>query len=159
MTDGLITDGIQRNLILKEKDKYKDIKLQPLKGGRGQFGFRFLNQIKWAAAKFNFQYLLRIDDDYFLCSKRLLFELPLRPKQNLVWGFFHCKIGITWLDEAFDILQRYYSEVLGAERKLDVVSSTCGSTSHVVAKQYSKHNILPRYQVTSSASSVTCSSI
>ena len=50
MTDGLITDQIQHNLILKEKDKYKDIKLQPLKGGRGQFGFRFLDQIKWAAA-------------------------------------------------------------------------------------------------------------
>ena len=112
MTDGFITDGIQRNLILKEKDKYKDIKLQPLKGGRGQFGFRFLNQIKWAAAKFNFQYLLRIDDDYFLCPKRLLFELPLRPKQNLVWGFFHCQAGITWLDEAFmifseDIIQTF----------------------------------------------------
>ncbi|CAH3164081.1 unnamed protein product, partial [Porites lobata] len=105
MTDGLITDQIQHNLILKEKDKYKDIKLQPLKGGRGWFGFRFLNQIKWAAAKFNFQYLLRIDDDYFLC----------------------------------------YSEVFGAERKLDVVSSTSGPTSHVVAEQYSKHNILPRY--------------
>ena len=115
MTDGLITDRIQRNLKLNEKDKYKDIKLQLLKGGRGQFGFRFLNQIKWAAAKFNFQYLLRIDDDYFLCSKRLLSELPLRPKQNLVWGFFHCEAGITWLDEAFmifseDIIQKFLAQ-------------------------------------------------
>ena len=115
MTDGLIRDRIQRNFISNEKDKYKDIKLQPLKGGRGQFGFRFLNQIKWAAAKFNFQYLLRIDDDYFLCSKRLLSELPLRPKQNLVWGFFHCQAGITWLDEAFmifseDIIQKFLGQ-------------------------------------------------
>ena len=115
MTDGLITDRIQRNLILNEKDKYKDIKLQLLKGGRGQFGFRFLNEIKWAAARFNFQYLLRIDDDYFLCSKRLLSELPLRPKQNLVWRFFHCEAGITWLDEAFmifseDIIQKFLGQ-------------------------------------------------
>ena len=115
MTDGLITDQIQRNLILNEKNKYKDIKLQPLKGGRGRFGFRFLKQIKWAAAKFNFQYLLRIDDDYFLCLKRLLSELLLRPKQNLVWGFFHCKIGITWVDEAFmifseDIIQKFLEQ-------------------------------------------------
>ena len=87
MTDGLMTNRTQRNLILNENDKYKDIRLQPLKGGRGQFGFRFLDQIKWAAAKFNFQYLLRIDDDYFLCPKRLLSELPSRPKQNLVWDF------------------------------------------------------------------------
>ena len=115
MTDGLMTNRTQRNLILNEKDKYKDIKLQPLKGGRGQFGFRFLDQIKWAAAKFNFQYLLRIDDDYFLCPKRLLSELPSRPKQNLVWGFFHCEAGITWLDEAFmiftkDIIQKFLGQ-------------------------------------------------
>ena len=103
MTDGLLRDRTRRNFISNEKDKYKDIKLQPLEGGRGQFGFRFLNQIKWAAAKFNFQYLLRIDDDYFLCLKRLLSELPWRPKQNLVWGFFHCEAGITWMDEAFMI--------------------------------------------------------
>ena len=115
MTDGLMTDRIKRNLILNEKDKYKDIKLQLLKGGREQFGVRFLNQIKWAAAKFNFQYLLRIDDDYFLCFKRLLSELPWRPKQNLVWGFFHCEAGITWLDEAFmifskDIIQKFLAQ-------------------------------------------------
>ena len=136
MTDEFITNRTQRNLILNEKGKYKDVKLQRLKGGR-EFGFRFLNQIKWAAAKFNFQYLLRIDDDYFLCLKRRLSELPLRPKQNLVWGFFHCEAGITWLDEAFMI----FSE----ERRLDVVSSTCGPTNHVVAEQYSTQNILPRY--------------
>ncbi|CAH3044378.1 unnamed protein product [Porites lobata] len=111
-----LVDRIQRNLIfLNEKDKYKDIKLQLLKGGRGQFGFRFLNEVKWAVARFNFQYLLRIDDDYFLCSKRLLSELPLRPKQNLVWRFFHCEVGITWLDEAFmifteDIIQKFLAQ-------------------------------------------------
>ena len=114
MTDGLITNRTRRKLILNEKGKYKDVKLQRLKGGR-EFGFRFLNQIKWAAAKFNFQYLLRIDDDYFLCPKRLLFELPLRPKQNLVWGFFHCQAGITWMDEAFmifseDIIQKFLAQ-------------------------------------------------
>ena len=102
-------------LILNEKGKYKDIKVQVLKGGRGQFGFRFLNQIKWAAAKFSFQYLLRIDDDYFLCLKRLLSNLALRPKQNLVWGFFHCEAEITWLDEAFmifseDIIQKFLAQ-------------------------------------------------
>ncbi|CAH3044396.1 unnamed protein product [Porites lobata] len=117
MTDGLITDRIQRNLILNEKDKYKDIKLQLLKGGRGQFGFRFLNEIKWAGARFNFQYLLRIDDDYFLRSKRLLSELPLRPKQNLVWRFFHCEVGITWLDEAFMIFSEDIIQKLLAQNK------------------------------------------
>ena len=84
------------------------MELQPLQGGR-EFGFRFLNQIKWAMATFHFRYLLRIDDDYFLCLKKLLAELPMRPNKNLVWGFFHCpRRGgkMTWIDEAFMIFTR-----------------------------------------------------
>ena len=38
------------------------------------------------------------------------------------------------------------------------VSSTCGPTSHVVVKQYSKQNTLLRYYVTPSASCVDSSS-
>ena len=69
-------------------------------GGR-EFGLRFLNHIKWAKAKFDFRFLLRTDDDYFLCLKRLLSELPVRPETSLVWGNFHCQGGITWVDESF----------------------------------------------------------
>ena len=107
MTDGFIVDHAQRDFITQERNKYKDVELQPLLGGR-EFGLRFLNQIKWAMAKFYFRYLLRIDDDYFLCLKRLLSELPTRPKRNLVWGHFHCTrhSRITWVDEAFMIFTR-----------------------------------------------------
>ena len=114
MTDGLIKDPVQRNLTMQEIIKYNDIELQPLLGGR-EFGYRFLNHIKWAMAKFNFQYLLRIDDDYYLCLKRLLSELPNRPRENLVWGFYHCEVGITWMDEAFmifskDVIQNFLAQ-------------------------------------------------
>ena len=107
-------DHVQRNLTIQEKIFYKDIELQPLLGGR-EFGLRFLHHIKWAMANFDFQYLLRIDDDYFLCLKRLLSELPLRPKKNLVWGHFHCEAGITWIDESFvlltqDIVYKFLSQ-------------------------------------------------
>jgi len=105
ITDGLIEDRVQRNLTIQERNRYKDIELQPLRGGR-EFGFRFLYQIKWAMAKFDFRYLLRIDDDYFLCLKRLLFELPMRPKEKLIWGYFHCKLRITWVDEGFMIISK-----------------------------------------------------
>ena len=99
---------------IHEKNRYKDLVLQPLKGG-WEFGLRFLNQIKWATAKFDFQYFLTIDDDYFLCLKRLVRELPTRPKQHLVWGHFHCSVGITWIDEAFmvltpDIIYKFLSQ-------------------------------------------------
>jgi len=113
VTDGFIKDNAQRDLIIQERSKYKDIELQPLLGW--EFGLRFLSQIRWAFAKFDFQYFLRIDDDYFLCLKRLLAELPRRPKRNLVWGSFHCEAGITWIDESFmiftpDIIDKFLSQ-------------------------------------------------
>lgn len=116
VTDGFIVDEIQRELTIQERNRYNDMELQPLMGGR-EFGLRFLNQIKWAHANFDFQFLLRIDDDYFLCLRRLLSELPMRPKKNLVWGFFHCArtTQISWIDEAFmiftaDIIDRFLSQ-------------------------------------------------
>ncbi|XP_068728364.1 uncharacterized protein [Montipora capricornis] len=113
VTDGFIPDNAKRDLLLQERNQYKDIELQPLLGW--EFGLRFLYQIKWAYAKFDFQYLLRLDDDYFLCLKRLLAELPMRPKENLIWGLFHCQAGITWIDESFmiftpDIISKFLSQ-------------------------------------------------
>lgn len=105
VTDGIIDDPAQRALVLQERNRYQDLEFLPVPGGL-VFGQRFLNQIKWAKAKFDFQYLLKIDDDYFLCLKRLLSELPMRPKNKLVWGNFHCNSGITWADEAFVIFSR-----------------------------------------------------
>lgn len=105
LTDGIIEDPAQRALVLQERNRYHDLEFLPVAGGL-VFGQRFLNQIKWAKAKFDFQYLLKIDDDYFLCLKRLVSELPARPKNSLVWGHFHCEAGITWADEAFVIFSR-----------------------------------------------------
>lgn len=105
VTDGIIKNASQRVLVIQERNQYKDLVFLPVAGGL-VFGQRFLNQIKWAKAKFDFQYLLKIDDDYFLCLKRLLSELPMRPKYNLVWANFHCDSGITWADEAFVIFSR-----------------------------------------------------
>ncbi|XP_068728372.1 beta-1,3-galactosyltransferase sqv-2-like isoform X2 [Montipora capricornis] len=113
VTDGFIPDNVKRDVLLQERNQCKDIELQPLLGW--EFGLRFLYQINWAYAKFDFQYLLRLDDDYFLCLKRLLAELPMRPKENLIWGHFHCEAGITWIDESFmiftpDIISKFLSQ-------------------------------------------------
>ncbi|KAJ7389237.1 hypothetical protein OS493_032705 [Desmophyllum pertusum] len=106
-TDGLIKDRAKRSLILQERNRYKDLELQPLPSDDTvRFGQRFLISIKWAMAKFDFQYFLKLDDDYFVCLKRLLSELPSRPTSNLVWGHFHCQAGNTWADEAFVVFSR-----------------------------------------------------
>ena len=80
-----------------------------------EFGLRFLNQIEWAKANFDFQYLLKLDDDYFVCLKRIIAELPSRPTSNLVWGHFHCEAGITWVDEGFviftgDVIHKFLAQ-------------------------------------------------
>ena len=104
---------IQENL-LNETSRYGDIEFQPLLGGI-EFGMRFLYHAKWAAANYDFQYFLRTDDDYFVCLKKLLNELPWRPKQNLCWGNFHCEVQMTWIDESWmlfssDIIDKFLNQ-------------------------------------------------
>ena len=79
------------------------MKFQPLLGGR-EFGHRFLHHLQWAMAKYNFQYFLRLDDDYFVCFRKLINELSnFRPKENLCWGHFHCQLGMGWMDESWSL--------------------------------------------------------
>ena len=54
------------------------------------FATRLLAVMEWARQNIEFDYLLRIDDDHFLCIDRLLEELPYRPRNRLYWGHLHC---------------------------------------------------------------------
>ena len=80
------------------------------------FGIRFLYQIMWAKAKFDFAYMLHMDDDYFLCLDKLKSELYHRPTKSLVWGSYHCASqGIIYVDEAWivfsaDVIERFLSQ-------------------------------------------------
>ena len=61
--------------------------------------------LNWANARYKFEYFLRIDDDYFVCMDRLLFELPHRPREKLYWGYVHCSPpGGIRVDEGFVIV-------------------------------------------------------
>ena len=80
------------------------------------FGIRFLYQIMWAKAKFEFTYMLHMDDDYFLCLDKLKSELYHRPRKSLVWGSYHCASqDIIYVDEAWivfsaDVIERFLSQ-------------------------------------------------
>lgn len=104
-TDGLVVNKKVQQILLQEKSLYRDLEFQPLIGGV-EFGLRFLYHAKWASANYDFQYFLRVDDDYFVCIKKLLNELPLRPKQNLIWGNFHCEANTSWIDESWMLFSR-----------------------------------------------------
>ena len=58
------------------------------------FSLRLLALFEWAKSNLKFDFLLRIDDDHFLCLDRLLKELPFRPKTRLYWGHLHCNEGM-----------------------------------------------------------------
>ena len=116
-TDGLQLQDQQKNDLLEERNTFKDIELEPTEEAAIIFGERFLYQILWAKAKFNFQYLLRLDDDYFVCMDRLLNELPFRPKTNLNWGWYHCKENLVYMDEAWvlfsiDVIEQFLAQDL-----------------------------------------------
>ena len=102
------TDGIQiskedQQKLLREKQVHKDLEFQPIIGGR-TFGLRYLYQMMWAAAKYDFKYYLRLDDDYFVCLGRLLHELRYRPSKMLCWGSYHCNTHLSYVDEAWTLL-------------------------------------------------------
>lgn len=71
--------------------------------GGYNFALRLLWMFKYYTKHYNFDYFLRIDDDYFLCIERLLKELPHRPSP-IYWGWIHCEPGIVRVDEGWMIL-------------------------------------------------------
>lgn len=115
-TDGLQLEEAQTSKLRKELSIFKDIKFSPTDIDAMIFGERFLYQILWAKAKFTFQFLLRVDDDYFICMERLLYELPFRPKNNLSWGVYHCHDeDLVYMDESWalffqDVIQQFLSQ-------------------------------------------------
>ena len=74
------------------------------------FALRLLALFEWANKTLSFDYLLRIDDDQFLCLERLLAELPYRPRKRLYWGYIHCQQGTLF----FETSSHYQNPLLHA---------------------------------------------
>ena len=63
--------------VVQEGLKYGDIEFMPIPGGIN-FGLRMLWLLEWAVRNYEFDFILRMDDDYFLCLRKLLMEIPHR---------------------------------------------------------------------------------
>lgn len=79
------------------------------------FGNVFLYISSYAFAHYDFDYLLRMDDDYFLCMKEFLHELPHPVVPEFTWGHVHCDEKTTRLDEGLmmfsrDLLQKFLDQ-------------------------------------------------
>ncbi|KAL9970379.1 hypothetical protein ACROYT_G022743 [Oculina patagonica] len=93
-----------RSVLANESAKYGDLEFMPVPKGYN-FGLRLLWLMEWSVQRYEFDFFLRMDDDYFVCLKRLLFEIPFRPQKRLYWGYVHCEVeGLVRVDEGFLIL-------------------------------------------------------
>eukprot|EP00794_Sanderia_malayensis_P020488 gene20488-22504_t len=104
-----MTDITNNQTLLDERDTHKDIEFQVLKGGV-EFGKRFLYHMLWAVQNYNFDYFMRLDDDYFFCLRRFLNELILPPPKHYHWGFVHCQENIVRPEESIIMFSRDLTE-------------------------------------------------
>ena len=70
-----------QSVLANESAKYGDLEFMPIPKGYN-FGLRLLWLMEWSVERYDFDFFLRMDDDYFVCLKRLLFEVPFRPQRR-----------------------------------------------------------------------------
>ena len=91
--------------IVEEQKRYRDIRFQNLRGGF-LFGIRYIYHLVYAVLNYEFEYILRADDDYFICLDRLLYELRKSLMSMFHWGWVHRVPGIIRPDEAINIFSK-----------------------------------------------------
>ena len=70
-----------KEVLVNESLRFGDIQFMPVPKGYN-FGRRILWLLEWSSKHYEFDFFLRMDDDYFLCVRRLLFELPFRSQKR-----------------------------------------------------------------------------
>lgn len=70
-----------QSVLANESAKYGDLEFMPIPKGYN-FGLRLLWLMEWSVERYDFDFFLRMDDDYFVCLERLLFEMPFRPQKR-----------------------------------------------------------------------------
>ena len=111
MTDFPDTSTYIGQNIIEENIKFKDMAFQKLGGGI-EFGKRFLYHMIWALQNYDFDYFMRMDDDYFLCLERFTKELPMPMRRMYHWGYVHCVAGIVRPEESIILFSRDLHERL-----------------------------------------------
>jgi hypothetical protein len=90
-THGNVIEGEIRAKLENERKVFGDLILADTPGGLN-FGLWYLWMIEWATERYDFQYIVKLDDDYFVCFDKLINELEFhRPKKRLTWGWLHCR--------------------------------------------------------------------
>lgn len=126
------TDVGKTAALAAESAAYGDIVQLDIEQGMN-FGLKLLEAMRWIFKNFVFDFFLRLDDDYFLCLKRLLDDLSSlygssRYKAPFISGSIACGPTSSYVDEAY-ILMPY--QVI--HRVLSTPNLRCGSFGALTA--------------------------
>lgn len=101
--------------IRQEINTFQDIVISPVNKGM-LFGHRVLFSMQWAVHHYNFDYLIRSDDDVLICIEHLLYRSRYLPRRNFMSGVLHCADeGMVYLDEGMvtfsqDLVRTFLSQ-------------------------------------------------
>jgi len=103
--------------IALEKGRYDDIMLLPLFDSYGTLTNKVLKSIVFSHKHFQFDYLLKCDDDTFVDIERMIEELQQKPDPALYWGFFDGRAPVQtkgkWAEPGYRLCDRYIPYALG----------------------------------------------
>lgn len=129
--DGLSVDGKPMNSVisqLQNESRYNNHDMEILQTPVGlNFALRILASLRYAFHKYHFDYFLRMDDDYYPCIHRLMFELPKRMNLDYVfWGFTKCSPIRN--DEGFILINHKLAKRI-LERENSLICTNFGGTA------------------------------
>ena len=121
---GEALQGEKRIKLESESRVYGDLLLAEAPGGVN-FALKYLWMLQWANERYDFQYFLRLDDDYFICFQKLMLELAIfRPKEKFQWGWLHCSTRGIWMKIQL-FLHGSFSEIWCANNQYDHAGFVC----------------------------------
>lgn len=110
-----ITHDKNNDRIRQEIQTERDILISPIQKGM-LFGHRILFAMQWTVHHYNFDYLIRSDDDVLLCIDHIVYRSGLIPRKNFMSGVLHCAgEGVVYLDEGIatfsqDVVRTFLSQ-------------------------------------------------
>lgn len=112
----------QRNTLLSEKDKFNDLLLLPkLQDSYSMLTKKVLHALKSVYEHYNFDFLLKCDDDSYMLVHKILKELDRweskGTKRELYWGFFNGRAQVKrsgpWKETTWILCDYYLPYALG----------------------------------------------
>ncbi|GBG30715.1 UDP-galactose transporter 1 [Hondaea fermentalgiana] len=76
--------------MLEESHEHADLIVQTVPSGYRNFLSRFFFQMEWILERYDADYILRLDDDGFLCVEQLFSLLEVFPRERFFYGKYFC---------------------------------------------------------------------